>query len=252
MAADAGSFKNLLPPLVDGFTSNILAYAVLLAAIATITMALLELVKAMLRLRLVYQERMVKAWLKKDKEHADAYEQLVILSIADISLQGALFDQPTEKMMGQIQAAANVALDSPNMYPDIYSFLTKTSPVKSSEPTVQNSDAQVWKDFNKDFITLPAGQMPPDRIQKATQARSRLDHFVTRKLDALQTRVNYFWARLNQTISIIGSAIFISILLHHIHVDNGIKVFFVSIFGGMMAPFAKDVVTALSGLKAGK
>ncbi len=36
---------NVLPNLVDGVTANVLAYAVLLAAVATITMALLELVK---------------------------------------------------------------------------------------------------------------------------------------------------------------------------------------------------------------
>ncbi len=102
------NFTKLLPPLVDGFTANLLAYAGLLAAISTIVMTLLELVKAMTRMRLTYQARMVKQWLR---ENSDAFDQLIVLSIADRSMAGALFDQPSEKMMGQIQAAANVALD---------------------------------------------------------------------------------------------------------------------------------------------
>src|SRR5579872_4717051 len=95
-------FTKILPPLVDGFSANILAYAVLLASIATITIALLELVKAVFKLRLVYQKRMVKRWINKKLPTSNtAYEQLIILSVSDIDSANALFDQPSEKMMGE-------------------------------------------------------------------------------------------------------------------------------------------------------
>ena len=102
----------ILPTIVDGFASNILAYAVLLAAIATITMALLELVKALpfVTARLRYHRRRVQRWMNEEKQ---AYDELLILAVAGVNSADALFDQPTDKMMGQLQAAANVALDFP-------------------------------------------------------------------------------------------------------------------------------------------
>ncbi len=125
--------------------------------------------------------------------------------------------------------------------------------MKASIAASPDVDAATWKKFNQDYIATTGKQAPQDVVQAATQARSRLDHFVTRKLDALQTKIDYMWARLNQTVSIAGSAVFIFVIL--LKVNNGVAdagIFVTSVFGGMIAPFAKDVVTALSNVKAGK
>ena len=111
---------DILPELVEGFAANIVAYAALLAAIATVTMALLELVKAALRLRLSYHRRMIREWIGEGKR----YEELLILTVAGVDSAGALFDQPTDRMMGQIQSATNVVMDFPMLYPELYEFLT--------------------------------------------------------------------------------------------------------------------------------
>jgi len=251
-------FIKILPPLVDGFAANILAYATLLAAVSTIVMALLELAKGILGLRLLYQKWMVRKWIAKNSlENDAAYNQLVILSVSDLKSDKALFNQASDKMMGEIQAASNVALDFPNIYPDIYFFLTKISAIptiKNSQIDSPKSDAILWKQFsaNLDSKTALAGTANPE-LQAATQARARLDHFVTRKLDAFQTRIDYIWARLNQIVAITGSSIFIYILLKHIILNiTCFQGVLYAIFGGMIAPFAKDVVTALTGLRAGK
>ena len=100
---------DILPELVEGFAANIVAYAALLAAIATVTMALLELVKAALRLRLSYHRRMIRQWIGEGKR----YEELLILTVAGVDSAGALLVQPTDRMMGPIQSATNVVMDFP-------------------------------------------------------------------------------------------------------------------------------------------
>lgn len=250
---------DILPELVEGFAANIVAYAALLAAIATVTMALLELVKAVLRLRLSYHRRMVREWIGDERR----YEELLVLTVAGVDSAGALFDQPTDRMMGQIQSATNVVMDFPMLYPELYEFLTgePSSAAAARETELsgktrgKTSDAEVWREF---AIRLEAsdgeggaGAPPLEGIGRATRARTRLDHFVTRRLDAFQTRTEYIWARANQVAAVVGAAVFILVLLVRVGIEaSGLQAFFLASFGGMVAPFAKDVMTALSGLRA--
>lgn len=236
---------DILPTIVEGVAGNILAYAVLLAAIATIAMALLELLKAVTQARRHYHRAEVAKWA------GDAYEELLLLAVAGVDSAGALFDQPTDKMMGQIQSAANVALDFPELYPVFYGFLT-TAP-QSRATAADSRDAEVWRDYSR---TLDLDRTPDDRLpegaQAAMRARSRLDHFVTRKLDAFQTRTEYIWARVNQVVALLGCGTLIYFVLHRSNLPNLSvpQTFFLVVFGAMLAPFAKDVVTALTGLRA--
>lgn len=241
----------LLPQIVDGFAANILAYAVLLAAVATITMALLELAKAIVRVRLHYHRRMVSEWVGPD-----AYRELLLLAVAEVESAGALFDQPTDKMMGQIQSAANVALDFPELYPAFYGFLTRAPRSDAARretgdgASAATDDAAVWRTYSRmlDLDRTGDDALPPG-AQAAMRARARLDHFTTRKLDAFQTRTEYIWARANQLVAVVGCGAFILVILASLPLSLGQKVMLAA-FGGMIAPFAKDVVTALGGLRA--
>lgn len=250
---------DILPELVEGFAANIVAYAALLAAIATITMALVELVKVVLRLRLIYHRRMVQDWLGDERR----YEELLVLSVASVDSAGALFDQPTDRMMGQIQSATSVVMDFPMLYPALYEFLTgePASEAAARETSLAGrthgttSDAAVWREFAARLEEVDGDSgpnAPPLKgIGRATRARNRLDHFVTRRLDAFQTRTEYIWARMNQIASVLGAAIFILVLLTRSSIEtSALQSFFLAVSGGMIAPFAKDVVSALSGLRA--
>ena len=226
-----------LPPLVDSIAGNILSYALILAAVATITMTFLEIIKAVFKLRFDYHIAKVKAWLSD----AEAFKQLVVLAVANVDAEEALFDQPTDKLMAQIQAAADIVVDFPDTYPELYYFFT-SNPLS---PTGEPSDAEIWKDF----ITTPGISQDPTSpfVQRATRARASIDHFVSRRLDVFQSRTAYLWARKNQYWSVAASAVFLVILLMYIGVPL-LWAILLAGFGGMMAPFAKDIVTALSGL----
>jgi hypothetical protein len=241
-------FIGEIPPVVDSVVGNILSYAVLLAAIATITMTFLELIKAMGSLRAKYHERSVADWLHSK----DTFIELLVLSVADVESSKALFDQPTDKMMGQIQAATNVAIDFPDLYPNLYDFLTRVPQLKTR---AHDKGVKEWgfknhtedKDVWQKFISKEE-QSSENEVAQATKARARIDHFVSRKLDAFQTRTEYIWARRNQYYAVSAASCFLYSLLLYRHVPI-FPAFILAVFGGMISPLAKDVVSALSGLR---
>ncbi|RZK27063.1 MAG: hypothetical protein EOO43_00845 [Flavobacterium sp.] len=250
-----------LPATIDTLVSKILFYALILASVSTITMTFLELIKVLISWRLKYHKRRVEIWLANN----DCLEELLILTVAEVESADALFDQPTDKMMGQIQAATNVAIDFPKVYPNLYYFLTK--PPKSKAAAVETggtgmspvvnepTDAEIWKDFisrepyfEGDKLTELDRQRATSDLQSATKARARIDHFVARKLDAFQTQAEYEWARKNQYWSVGAAAALIFVLLLNLKFPV-LPAVVLAFFGGMMAPLAKDVVAALSGLR---
>ena len=232
--------------IVENWASNMVDYALLLAGIATVVMALLELAKVLFRARPWYHRREVRHWI----QNGAAHDQLLVLSVASVSDDKALFDQPTDKMMAQIQAAGTIALEFPGAYVELYRFLTQpprpTHTSRSDEP----DDADDWLEFCQRIEGSPEAATDSAAVTRATRARARLDHFMTRKLDAFQTRTEYKWARANQWVAVGCATIFLLTLLSELHRRNWQLWLLTSVFGGLVSPLAKDLATALSGLRA--
>jgi hypothetical protein len=238
-----------LSAAIEGVANRILDYALLLAAIGTISMALIELIKAVTRGRLIFHRLMVTRWVGGN---AQVLNELLALAIGGSENANAFYDQPTAKMLGQLQAASNVALDFPTVYPALYSFLSA-----GSASVGQTTDEARWRSFAPRI----AQGVPTDPAAKAqfeadsresTQARARLGNLVTRRLDAFQTRAEYRWARLNQTLAVIVGVLLSYYVLsttQSVQNINSATLVAVSLLGGLVAPFAKDIVTALSGLR---
>ena len=245
-------FLNLseLSKAIQGIANTVLDYALLLAAVGTIAMALLELIKSLLLLRAHYHQIMFRRWIRK--KQSEVLEEFFVLATGEKSkarylFWRAIFDQPSEKMLGQIQAAANVAMDYPNIYRNFYTFLTRGSETTPSIPG-QQSDKDVWMNF----VTEPSKDTDAQRSRQASQARARLTNLVARKLDAFQTNLEYWWARLNQTVAIfLGAAIFWYAIHQTVDVSkiDYFTLVVMSALGGLVSPFAKDIVSALSGLR---
>src|SRR5882757_9363559 len=120
----------------EGITP-ILNWAVVLAAVATVVMALLEAVKAVARLRYAYHWTSVRAWLGPG-----AFTELKALTLGRDNRPGPLLDQPTDKLMAQIQASSNMALDFPVTFPRLYAFLTRAA-------AGDGRDAATWREFSE-------------------------------------------------------------------------------------------------------
>ncbi|MHB8534117.1 MAG: hypothetical protein ACYDBW_01570 [Sulfuricaulis sp.] len=243
---------NTIAITVESFSGNILNYALLLAAIGTIAMALLELIKSVTFWRRHFQRRRIERWLAGASDANAAQQQLMLLAAGGAENAAVLYDQPTAKLMGQIQAAANVALDFPAKYSAFYEFIAALPQVR--ERRASDDDAKLWRQFSeKRMEGRPHKTSAADDLQAraATQARARLGNLVSRKLDALQNEIDFAWARLNQLSSVAGGGALLAwILLHQTPQLSLELVVLLSILGGLVAPFAKDMVSALTGLRA--
>jgi hypothetical protein len=284
--------------------SNILAIAALLAAVGTLAMATLELIKTIFRLQMRYHRWTVQCWTMEIDRHIDRLmaaaltyrplvrqrpfqqgntqlSELILLAAGGHDFANALFDQSVEKMLGQIQAAVNVAMDFPEDYPTLYEFIVKVpknygplsvpaaaragnqgdgegrpsfvpSPEKKSPP----SDAAMWRDAAKRFqdartraaeIAFSAQSAAEAlSIQEAAKARTRLNNLIARKLDSFQNETRYLWERLNQWFATaLCTGIFAWLLVSALQF-NVLLAILVAIPAGIAAPFAKDVTTALA------
>ena len=248
MPTETSNTLSAMAQQLDVVAGQILDYALLLAAIGTVTMALLELIKALARWRKRFHRRQIANWLATATTRAALHDQLLLLAAGGTENADVLYDQPTGKLMGQIQAAANVALDFPERYKSFYDFIT-TAPRGDDG----GKDQRAWREFSVARMSgRPRRASAADDVEAraATQARARLGNLVARKLDALQNAIEYKWARYNQAVSVVGGAALLAIILLRTPSEMSLGLMIlVSITGGMVAPFAKDVVSALSGLR---
>ena len=259
--------------IVNKFSEAALSYAVLLAAIGTITMAVIELYKSVRNSRLHFHKKRTRLWLRADEDPTAYSEMLSLatghplketftrtqtvgfakLATGEVHSSDVIFDQPTDKMMGQLQAAVNIVLDFPRKYKALFAFLTG-----SESANMLQDDAQLWMEYcsksSAGASTSESGKEEDKLLaREAAQARARLANLVARKLDGFQNETQYLWAEYNQRASVaIGTAFLLYVLPQ---VDSAkhlgwLGIVILSVCGGMVSPFAKDIVTALSGLNA--
>ena len=245
---------NIVAATIESLSGKILDYALLLAAIGTIAMALLELIKSVTFWRRHFHRGRIERWLATAPNSKAAFQQLMLLATGGIESAAVLYDQPTAKLMGQIQAAANVALDFPSKYLAFYEFIAAAPQVR--ELRESGDDAKLWRQFSEERMEgRPRKLSAADDVQArgAAQARARLGNLVSRKLDVLQNQIEFAWARLNQLWSVLGGGALLAwILLKQQPAPSLQLVVLLSVLGGLVAPFAKDVVSALTGLRARK
>lgn len=264
-----------------GKISNfVLPYAVTLAAVGALSMALLEAAKALLSLRDRFQKGIVRGWIAiaripaglgstlqleartDDQYRGRIYVQLIRLTTGeivgqdtlegsvepvpwDVSPKNALFALELERMMGQIQDAADAALNNPTLYPDLYLFMTAGA---------RDDDILMWYGW----AATPPIQTSEDRQGAKLQADTyaRLRQLIRRRLDAFQLTARYRWQSLNQFTSVVLGAVLLFVanlmqLSWTIPPGKFWELIFLSILGGVVAPVAKDLVMALKQVRSG-
>lgn len=228
---------------------KLLDYATVVAAVGTVAMAVIELIKALGDVRRFFHEWRLWLWIRDE----DVLQDLLFLAIGDRSRSDALCGQPLEKMMGQIQAASHVALDFPAEHPALYEFLTMTDVPKANSRLDQAAeDRDFWRYFaGGKRQPLQQGVEPrrPDpEEQEAARARLRLSNLVSRKLDGFQLRTQYYWDRSNQLAAVIASIAIMSYALTLAELNQGITLngLLLGLLSGALAPFAKDLTRGLA------
>jgi len=253
---------------ISGIGSSMYYYALFAAAVGTVVMALQELVKALFYVRRFFHEYEMRRWLDRRETFrffdifgnasagSDTWQQFCALVTGGYASTSAVFDQPIEKLMAQVQAACNMVLDFPDRYPALFAFLTQRPATRHKAPAATAEildDADLWE-----MAALMRGEgdgRATPEMRAGAEARARLQNQVARQLDALQTEVHYHWSRGNQLVATFSAAVLtFFILFGTISLNTGREVavaLVLSVFAGLVAPFAKDVVSGLSSFARG-
>jgi hypothetical protein len=161
----------------------------------------------------------------------------------------ALFALDLQHMMGSIQEGADIALASPRQNPSLYLLMTS-----GADPT----DIRRWYDEGPESMVAIAEPEPQDRraIKEHADRFGRLRQVVKRRLDGFQVYAGDRWASWNQTVANIVGIVALFLIL--IWVKNTspsapgyLTIVFLSLFGGILSPLAKDLVSALKRVKDG-
>ena len=240
----------------------LLSYALILTAVGTLAMAIVEIIKSVFFGRKWFNQWRVGAWTRDGAGRGgDAVlSELLLLAAGAHSNPRALYDQPVEKMMGQVQAAANVALEYPQEYPHLYDWLTAVPKRYWSKgaSNATESDGVNWRQHAqavKRIRALPAGAKPKPRemaaAQDASRARARLNNLVARKLDAFQNQTQYRWERFNQIAATVVSVLVFLFALWESNITAGgfASQIALALPAGVIAPFAKQLAGSLSSFR---
>lgn len=176
------------------------------------------------------------------------------------SIEYALFELETDRLMGQVQDAADLAVNNPSLYPDLFAFLTRGALA---------DDVANWKE---DVKSVVSSLNASDQQRKEVADRfTRLKQIVRRQLDSYQIVTAMRWREWNQFAAVIVGAVLLFIaqvfalgqgangtwsseVFQRLFTDHPLlwaKLILISVFGGMLAPVAKDLVDALRKVKSG-
>jgi hypothetical protein len=162
----------------------------------------------------------------------------------------ALFALDLERMMGTIQDAADIALASPHENPSLYLLMTT-----GADPT----DIDRWYEEGSDGMIAIVDPTTENRkaIKDHADLFARLRQIVKRKLDGFQIYASDRWASWNQTVANIVGMIALFLILVWIKRNSPSgsasypTIVILSLGGGILAPLAKDLVSALKRVKDG-
>jgi hypothetical protein len=153
-------------------------------------------------------------------------------------------------MMGSIQEASDVALASPGQYPSLYLLMTS-----GATP----DDIKLWSDGGPQSVVAMVDATVADRqrVKDNADRFARLRQVTKRKLDGFQIYASDRWASWNQLwanavgiVALFGILVWINTRPGTVSV-GWLNIAFFSLFGGILAPVAKDLVSALKRVKDG-
>ncbi len=223
--------------------------AAALAGVGTATMAAFQMFKDLFHVRRWFNRCYVREWLRLRAGERAAAVEGSLLRLATAGEADALYSLEGDRLAGQINAAARMALDWPAGHEVLIHCL-------ASEAGTADLQAAV----------SPPPPTPPsasedeksrarDRAAVYLEAKNRVAAHIQRTLDGFQIRLEYDWKRWNQAWAFgLNFGFVMVVLVVNSYRAGGYRTetpayALVAILGGFVAPLAKDLVSALEALK---
>jgi len=177
-------------------------WGVPLAAIGTISMALLQTAKNIFPLRRRFQETRILAWLLsrngKDATKAEA-DLIALVASGD---RDAFYNSDIDQVCGQIKNALTAVLDYPELHKELIACLASTAEQKDLE--------NLFHPPHADIFLKAAHQSTPEERQSIRQyaiAKTRVGAEMRCAIDAIQNSIAFRWKRRLQIISLVLCAV---------------------------------------------
>jgi len=206
-------------------------------------MALVQVIKALLGVRGLYQRRQVRGWFARAPQGEIGYQQLMI-ALGAAGTSGAqalnyLFDLPIELVCAQVSGAADVALGDPRSFRAFLQCLAGDAAVAGiMKPERSDDDPQ-------------SGKSDSARADDA-EAQIRLRHYVRTGIDQLQVSVGHRWRTyVRATAMWVSGLIGVAIVQvsHPPTKERGLYILSSVLVGGFVSWFARDVVAVVERLR---
>jgi hypothetical protein len=242
-----------------GITNGWVPYLVAISGLGALSMAIIEAFKELTPICRWYQRFEMVLWiwiharvavqnLGLNTDHRLAESQLILL--ATDGDQRSFYNLEIEKLCGQWNAAIQIVLDSPELYPDLFQCVAARAR-KSDFMKVRD---QEYPDLLPPEMerNLPLAEQKErfDLRQDFSDARTRVTHQIQRAIDAFQINTTFRWKWIMQLCSY-----FVSVGLAEYAISNyaGFKVttneFFAALIAGFLAPVANDLLSVIQNLR---
>ena len=230
------------------------AFLLSVAGLGTLTMAILQAFKEGLPIRRWFQQYQMKQWLilhaslakanfGQEPSWTEAQDQIVILSTdGDF---GAFYDLEIEKLCGQLNAAIQIAIDSPKSYPEFFSCIAARA-LKTDFDEVMEDSYDARLPLNAEAISnLEKSRLT--RTQRYTDARYRVIHQIQRAIDSFQIKTSFRWRWMFQIASFILSFL-LALSVVKFNLDHFAATLMWAAIAGFLAPVARDLFAAIQKL----
>ena len=192
----------------------------IVVAIGTVAMSLVEFLKSVFMLKRYYNRLMFMKWFGvkyKDKEKSGLYREFYLVVTGEEKSLGPWFNQSTDKIFPYLHTAAQLVIEYKEIYPNLFKF------------------------FAGNAVTTLG-------LEHNVKSDASISHFVSSRVEAFRLSLDYKWERINQSIALL----FAIGLTFALGVNEGLNIgylFFLGVMSGLFAPVAKDLVSALITLQ---
>jgi hypothetical protein len=241
-----------------GITDGWVPYLIAVSGLGMLSMALIEAAKQITPICRWYQRFQMLRWiwihakialenLGLETNWKLAEGQLILL--ATDGDQRSFYNLEIEKLCGQWNAAIQIVLDSPKLYPDLFQCVAARSR-KSDFFKVR--DQELPDALPPDVeAKLPLAEQKArfDRRQSFANSRMRVTHHIQRAIDAFQINTTFRWSWILQFSSYFVSAGLADYAINHY---SGLRVttntVFAAMLAGFLAPVANNLLSTIQKL----
>lgn len=248
-----------LDGFLGAFQTQTLAFFTAIAGVGVLSMAIIQALKDLTPIRSWFQAWWIRGWLAEKwamtKEVRAALANTRTASTGDRSAEAdlvllatdgdadALYDLAIEQLCGQMNVAAQAALDNPGRYPELLFCLACRAQPADLDQVLHPPDAV--------RVQAAQEQIPPVILQNYVDARNRVTQQVQRAIDAVQISLGFRWKFWLQLASFALSALIAGIGVwwadgSRTDVASTIAI---ALLGGFLAPVARDLVASVQQLR---